>query len=284
MLKETIDSILNQTFRDFELIVVDNYSDYDFYSFIASFSDSRIRPFQNTNDGIIAVNRNYGIKKALGGYIAFCDDDDLWMPQKLKKQLGYFFDAYDVAGVGANSKNFGDTRYFRNKRGDDSKGTIRILGYEDVLNGQNVPLSSLVVKRNDILFPEDKDLVCVEDWDYQIQLTRAGQKIALLPDILVKYRVPFIKPNYPQKAENILHVVNKYRNDYTGNDYARQHNKFFRYMALRYLRAGDKNEALSSLKHADRYSGTGTSLARLAVRITPLSIIRLFLHLYYLTR
>ena len=47
MLKETILSILNQTYSNFELIVVDNFSDYDFFNFIKSFEDSRLKPFQN---------------------------------------------------------------------------------------------------------------------------------------------------------------------------------------------------------------------------------------------
>ena len=73
LLKQTLDSILNQTFTDFELIVVDNYSDYNFISYIKSFNDKRIKSFQNKNNGVIAVNRNYGIIKAQGKYIAFCD-------------------------------------------------------------------------------------------------------------------------------------------------------------------------------------------------------------------
>ena len=48
-----------------------------------SFNDERIIPFQNANDGVIAVNRNFGINKAKGDYIAFCDDDDSWYPEKL---------------------------------------------------------------------------------------------------------------------------------------------------------------------------------------------------------
>ena len=102
-LKKTINSILNQTYKNFEFIIVDNYSNYDFLSHIKSFNDERIRPFQNANDGIIAVNRNYGIKEAKGEYIAFCDDDDLWMENKIEVQLK-FFNHKDIIGVGSSSK------------------------------------------------------------------------------------------------------------------------------------------------------------------------------------
>ena len=89
-LHETIESILNQTYKNFELIIVDNFSNYDFLSHLNSFKDDRIKPFQNKNNGVIAVNRNFGLTKAQGEYIAICDDDDLWIPQKLEKQVNGF--------------------------------------------------------------------------------------------------------------------------------------------------------------------------------------------------
>jgi len=86
MLTEAIDSVLNQTFKDFELIVVDNYSSDDTESVVKSY-DKQIRYFKNQNNGFIGVNRNYGISKSGGEYIAFLDDDDLWLPEKLEKQV-----------------------------------------------------------------------------------------------------------------------------------------------------------------------------------------------------
>jgi glycosyltransferase involved in cell wall biosynthesis len=87
LVTETIDSILAQTVKDFELIVVDNESTDNTEEVIKSYTDGRIRYFQHQNNGLIAVNRNYGISKANGEYIAFCDDDDLWMPEKLERQI-----------------------------------------------------------------------------------------------------------------------------------------------------------------------------------------------------
>jgi len=87
LVTETIDSILAQTVKDFELIVVDNESTDNTEEVIKSYTDGRIRYFQHQNNGLVAVNRNYGISKANGEYIAFCDDDDLWMPEKLERQV-----------------------------------------------------------------------------------------------------------------------------------------------------------------------------------------------------
>ncbi|WP_276359549.1 glycosyltransferase [Daejeonella sp. H1SJ63] len=97
LLSETIQSIINQTFTDFELIVVDNNSNYDFVGLMQSFCDSRIKFFQNPNDGIIARNRNFGIKRAVGEYIALCDDDDIWEQTKLREQVEIIDKYPDVA-------------------------------------------------------------------------------------------------------------------------------------------------------------------------------------------
>ena len=90
LLKETIESILKQTYTNFELIVIDNYSNYIFFEFIKTFDDTRIKAFRNQNNGSVEVNRNYGIHKSKGEFIAFCDDDDLWTEKKLEIQIPLF--------------------------------------------------------------------------------------------------------------------------------------------------------------------------------------------------
>lgn len=88
-LEKTLKCILDQSYTNIEVIVVDNYSSFDFSSFINSLNDSRLRGFQNHNDGVIAINRNYGLKYTTGDYVAFCDDDDYWMLTKIQKQIEY---------------------------------------------------------------------------------------------------------------------------------------------------------------------------------------------------
>ena len=127
-LKESISSILAQTFTDFELIVVDNYSKYDFFKVIGEFDDPRIRPFQNANNGIIAVNRNFGISKASGKFLAFCDDDDLWMPDKLKFQMDILTKYGDLGIVCTNIARFScDVKNVILKKGRDKNVSLNSL-------------------------------------------------------------------------------------------------------------------------------------------------------------
>ena len=98
LLSTTIKSILNQTYSNLELIVVDNYSGYDFNDYMNSFNDERIKAFQNQNNGIIAINRNFGITKAKGEYLAFCDDDDYWVDEKLEQQIKHVIDNEAIVG------------------------------------------------------------------------------------------------------------------------------------------------------------------------------------------
>jgi glycosyltransferase involved in cell wall biosynthesis len=190
LLTNTIDSILNQTYKNFELIVVDNCSDYDFLSHIKSFNDERIRPFQNANDGIIAVNRNFGIKKAKGDYIAFCDDDDLWEKNKLEKQL-------DII------KNNNAGLCFCNHYKIDQNGNIIGAGkvknkYKNptftnfFLSGGYIMNSSVIIKSqciDDVGYQnESTEMVAIEDSEYWGRILSI-YKGCFLPEKLVRYRV-----------------------------------------------------------------------------------------------
>ena len=78
-LRKAIESVLRQTFRDFELIVVDDFSGGNTSEVVRTFTDTRIRFVQHKTRRGGAVARNTGIGKAQGKYIAFLDDDDEWL-------------------------------------------------------------------------------------------------------------------------------------------------------------------------------------------------------------
>ena len=92
LIERTILSVCNQTFKDWELIIVDDGSTDKTKEVVLSFQkkDSRIKYFFQNNSGAPAKPKNVGILNATGKYIAFLDHDDEWVPKKLEKQIGVF--------------------------------------------------------------------------------------------------------------------------------------------------------------------------------------------------
>lgn len=211
LLKETIDSILNQTYKNFELIVVDKYSNYDFFSLINSFNDNRIIAFQNQDEGIIAVNRNIGIKKARGEYIAFCDDDDYWHPKKIQIQLTEFKNK-DIVGVGTDIIEFFDkTKYQKRIR----KKKDVLLDFDKLTTIRSVPFSSLMVRNFGYLFNENPSYVTIEDFDYQLKLTYLTKKyIKFIAVPLVYYRIHEGSNSLKMiNTNNVFKAIRKYDED-----------------------------------------------------------------------
>ncbi len=194
-LKETINSILNQTFVDFELIVVDNNSNYDFFKLIDSLNDSRIKAFQNENNGIISVNRNFGIKLSKGKYIAFCDDDDLWERDKLERQIKMTSKGYNFI--------FTNTKYFKSSKGLFNKVYSKYV-ISLIINKLNNKISyfllsvtnpivnsSVLVKKNlisKIKFNESILYTATEDYQLWIQIYDSAKPYYIKKE-LVKYRI-----------------------------------------------------------------------------------------------
>ena len=194
-LKRTILSILNQTYKDFELIVVDNYSNYDFNKLIASFEDVRIKPYQNANNGVIAVNRNFGISKARGKYLAFCDDDDMWEVDKLEKQLSFI--SHNPNYIVATSCSLIDDNDI------SFKTVIRTKQYSNKYNlykGSKISLSSVLIENSKlVIFDENPLFVGVEDWCLWLKLIHEGYSIHILQEPLLKYR--FASSNYSKNKK-----------------------------------------------------------------------------------
>lgn len=93
-IEDTVQSVLNQTYTNWELIIIDDASRDNTFSIISEYAPmhSNIKIFQNGNNQGAAITRNRGIKEAKGDFIAFLDGDDLWKPQKLEKQLKFMLD------------------------------------------------------------------------------------------------------------------------------------------------------------------------------------------------
>ena len=86
---ESIDSVLAQTYTNFELLIVDDCSTDDTDAVVAAYSDARIKYVKNEKNSGAAVSRNKALAMAKGKWIAFLDSDDLWHPEKLEKQIAF---------------------------------------------------------------------------------------------------------------------------------------------------------------------------------------------------
>ena len=83
-LKRAIDSVLSQTFTNWELIIIDNHSLDGTKELVDDYNNPKIKMLLIKNNGNIAKSRNLGIKKSNGKYLALLDSDDLWVPNKLQ--------------------------------------------------------------------------------------------------------------------------------------------------------------------------------------------------------
>lgn len=86
-LKEAVNSVLRQTYQNMEIIVVDDGSTDETHELMNSFTDQRIKYIKKKNERHPGKTRNVGLQAARGEYIAFLDDDDLWLPEKLEIQM-----------------------------------------------------------------------------------------------------------------------------------------------------------------------------------------------------
>lgn len=88
-LQETINSVLAQTYTNWELLFVDDCSTDNSLEIVQAFQDERIKILKNEKNSGAAASRNYALREAQGKWIAFLDSDDLWTPNKLTEQIAY---------------------------------------------------------------------------------------------------------------------------------------------------------------------------------------------------
>lgn len=189
-LRESIDSVLNQDFPNWELLIIDNFSSDNSDKVILSYNDSRIRVFKIQNEGIIAKSRNLGIKKAKAKWIAFLDSDDIWYPNKLSKIMQLTDSDLDI--ICSNEYQY-----------DLEKGIKKPLYYnlksnnfysELLLKGNRLSTSSTVVRRaflkkNKLFFNENPDFITVEDYDLWMQISLKNGHFGFCNEFLGEFRI-----------------------------------------------------------------------------------------------
>ncbi len=187
-LKEAIQSVLDQTYKSFELLIIDDHSTDNTKDIVMSFNDSRIKYLANSRTQGCAGARNTGIFKGIGEWVAFLDDDDIWRPDKLEKQykqiltidktVGFLYAGYCVYDFEENI----ELATFL----PDKKGWIQNdLLYSNYVTG----LPSVVIRRDIVLKVDgfDENFPALEDWELYVRI--AGlTKFGILNERLVYIR------------------------------------------------------------------------------------------------
>lgn len=113
---QAIQSLLSQTYTDFELIIVDDGSTDKSLEIVKSFKDSRIKIMRNQQNQGIVFSRNRGLKEAVGEYIAPFDSDDIAMPDKFRKQIDFLKTHPDFGLIGSWIKMIDENGKFIKKK------------------------------------------------------------------------------------------------------------------------------------------------------------------------
>jgi glycosyltransferase involved in cell wall biosynthesis len=185
--RATVESALEQTISDLEVIVVDDGSADETASVVLAIEDDRVRLVRQPNGGVAAA-RNAGIRESRGQWVAFLDSDDVWLPYKLERQLAVLDAHPDVLAVQAGAYFVDDElRVLRVRRCTQPRNILLTF-----LRFQNLPnaASTWVVAREmfDRMGMFDTELAILEDWEMSLRIARYCNPICI-PEPLSMYRV-----------------------------------------------------------------------------------------------
>jgi glycosyltransferase involved in cell wall biosynthesis len=189
-IRNAIESVLAQTYNNFEIIIIDNYSKDSTESIVSSYTDERIRYYKFKNNGVIASSRNYGIKMSRGEIIAFLDSDDTWYVEKLNVCLRHFNESVDI--VYHDLKIDGKTQLF-SRNILKSRILSRPVLIDLLVNGNTISNSSVVVRKNIVKkvgrIDESKKMIAAEDYNLWLKIAETTDNFFYIPKILGSYLI-----------------------------------------------------------------------------------------------
>ena len=184
MVMEAVASVLRQTYRPFECIVADDGSSDNTSAELQKDFAGKIRLLRQENRGVSAA-RNLGIRESRGGYIAFLDSDDVWLPEKLSRQMAFFKHAPSMLICQTTE------RWMRKGKRVNAPETHRKKGgdiFQASLERCMITPSSVIVKR--LLLDQvglfDEQMPVCEDYDLWLRVTRQYPVGLIQEDLLIR--------------------------------------------------------------------------------------------------
>jgi glycosyltransferase involved in cell wall biosynthesis len=255
-LRQAIESVLNQTWHDLEIIVVDDGS-HDETPQIAAKYESAIHYIRQANQGM-AATRNNGIRHSAGDLISFLDDDDVWLPNYLLTVVSYFQADPSLAAIHTGFQLTSDEE----GRDFPRQGTQTVSAaelYNRLIENGFFPPSSVSVRRSclDSVGLFDERLQGCADWELWLRICREHKFIGI-PDVLIKYRLHAggLSSNVQHMTEDRLKAIHKHFGPPEGqvNTWARDKRRAYafayRSAAFEYSIQGNSDELWRFIKQA----------------------------------
>ena len=186
-LQQALQSVIDQTFHDWEAIIVNNFSDDATLQIIEQFNEPRFRVINFRNHGIIAASRNEGIRNSMAPVIAFLDSDDTWYKDKLSKCMSEFENGAKVVCHGENwiSDSSVPRAIFY---GPAEKATYRNL----LFRGNCISTSATLVNKEVLEqlagFSENPSFITAEDYELWMRISLATTNFVFVHEILGEFR------------------------------------------------------------------------------------------------
>jgi glycosyltransferase involved in cell wall biosynthesis len=184
-LREAIESILNQTYPNFEFIIIDDGSTDNSYKIAKSYKDSRIKIFRHKKNKGIVDSLNEGIKKSTGKYIIRMDSDDISMSKRIKTQVLFMEKNLNVGVCGSWIKVFGAKNYTWKTEVLDKHIRVKLF-FESAIAHPSACIRKLVLDKYSLVY--QKKYEYVEDYMLWLELSKVSQ-LANISQTLLKYRL-----------------------------------------------------------------------------------------------
>lgn len=183
-LREAMDSILSQTFTDYEFLILDDGSTDESAAIIGSYTDPRIRLVRNDRNLRLAATLNRGLELVRGEYIARMDADDISLPERLAKQVA-FLDAHpDIGLCGTWAQAFGDAQFQLLHPADPEHIRAKLL-FDSAFVHPAVVLRRETFARHHLVY---REFYPMDDYDLWLRAARLFP-LANIPEHLLRYRV-----------------------------------------------------------------------------------------------
>jgi glycosyltransferase involved in cell wall biosynthesis len=185
-LSEAMDSMLHQTFKDYELIVLDDCSPDNAEEILDAYDDSRIVRYKGENNVGLSNVLNVGIEMARGKYIARMDSDDISLPNRLQIQVDYLEAHSEIDLVSVGMQLFGVKESVWIRERNPEKVKIEALFHSPVLHASSMWRKDSF-ERHGLRFRQE--MVPAEDYDLWVRAMLKGLKLVNLPEVLYEYRI-----------------------------------------------------------------------------------------------